>query len=731
MIRKTLRTKSASSRVSSAVLLSAFLLATGMSTWMHMAQAAIVNPVATAKVSFTFDDGYTSALTQAAPTLQKYGYTGTNYVITSCVGMTTAPNTCKANTDASYMSWTQLTQLKNSYGWEIGSHTVTHPYLATSDPTDQPLPISLDQARQEIVQSKADLAAHGIAATSMAPPYGDYNMPVLAEIAKVYGTMRGFQDTGYNSWPYNEYLIRDQHVEGTTTVDTVKSYIDTAIANKQWLVLTFHDIKTNPSNNNLDYEYSTANLDAIAAYVKSKNLPVVNVSNGAVSGTGSLVPNGTFANGLSGGWTTDDPANIVANNANNGSYPEAVNAIKLNATTRNTHLFSPTVSVDNTNSYVIKSYLNITALSSGGISYYIDEYDGLGNWISGQYKTSENTAFTENINVPYKPSSSTVRGARFQVIVGANSGITAFVDNFEWLAQNDTAANPGGQISQVNNVATGKTFTSTVGESVLESGHPLSYINDQNENTRWISLPQDNAVVSVDLGSSYALNKVSILWAGDTTKSYTIQTSTNATAWTTVATASTNNTSPQLINHTIAATGRYLRIVGGTRWNTTYGNSIWEIGIYGTPSNMLNGTFDGGFTAGGWTTDNATAFKADAGSHGSPANIVNSAMMTSVATNTHLFSPKLAVKSGTTYSLAAYVNVLTRTNGEVGFYIDEYDASGNWISGQYKGGVRATGISNASFSYVPSSTNVAKASLQVILAGNSGITGYIDDIRWN
>ncbi len=95
------------------------------------ANAAVDNPAPGPLVSFTFDDGALSALTQAAPTLQKHGLTGTNYVTTDCVGMTTVPNTCRANTDVPYMTWDQILQLQNTYGWEIGSHTVTHQCLVS------------------------------------------------------------------------------------------------------------------------------------------------------------------------------------------------------------------------------------------------------------------------------------------------------------------------------------------------------------------------------------------------------------------------------------------------------------------------------------------------------------------------------------------------------------------------------------------------------------------------
>src|SRR6185295_12541648 len=145
---------------------------------------------------------------------------------------TTAPNTCHANTDALYMSWDQVNQLKNTYGWEIASHTATHPYLASSDASDgQPNVLTQAQVAQELTQSKTDLAAHGINATDMATPYGDYNMSVLAEIAKNFATQRGFADIGYNAWPNSDYLIREQQVQGNISVATVKGYIDSAMAN--------------------------------------------------------------------------------------------------------------------------------------------------------------------------------------------------------------------------------------------------------------------------------------------------------------------------------------------------------------------------------------------------------------------------------------------------------------------------------------------------------------------
>ncbi|MBX4197357.1 polysaccharide deacetylase family protein [Candidatus Saccharibacteria bacterium] len=561
---------------------------------MPLQSLAASAPINTgAKVSFTFDDSLASAYTQAAPTLAKYGFTGTNYAISGCVGMTTAPNTCHANNDAVYMSWDQLTALQNTYGWEIGAHTVSHPYLASHDATDgQPKNLTAAQVTAELTNSKSALASHGINATDFASPYGDYNQAVLAQIAKLYASHRGFADTGYNAAPYNNYIIRDQQVQAGVSVATVKGYVDQAIANKQWLVLTFHDIKTNASTNPDDYEYKTADLDAIAAYVKSKSVPVVHVSDGLINGT-NLLTNPSFESGLT-GWTTDAASNVVLNTANNGSYPNSTNSVAITASTKNVHLFSPKVTVDPNSTYILQSFLNLTKINAGfAMGYFIDEYDANGNWISGQYKQNVNFPWPQTAGFEYKPTSASVANARLQVIAPANSGIVAYVDNFQWINENATTVTP--PPAQTNLVA--------------------------------------------------------------------------------------------------------------------------------------NGTFDAGIS-GGWTTNAPANIVADAANNGSPANPINSVRMTATTANRHLFSPKVTLVSGKTYNVSTYVNIKQLTSGEIGFYMDEYDANGNWISGKYITGARAVGANTVSFNYTPTSTNVKSASLQIILVGNSGIVAYIDNVVW-
>ncbi|HVA11553.1 MAG TPA: hypothetical protein VNG32_05330, partial [Candidatus Dormibacteraeota bacterium] len=153
------------------------------------------------------------------------------------------------------------------------------------------------------------------------------------------------------------------------------------------------------------------------------------------------------------------------------------------------------------------------------------------------------------------------------------------------------------------------------------------------------------------------------------------------------------------------------------------------------PTDLVpNGTFGAGIGA-GWTTDDPTHIQADSANNGSPANPVNSISLQSGATssNGHLFAPKVSVSSTSSYSISSWLNlkqINTTPGGEVGFYIDEYNSSGQWISGQYKGGIHTLGAGYTGFSYTPSSANVTQASLQVIVVGNAGIQAYLDNVMW-
>lgn len=449
-----------------AAFASAAILALGIVFPIIPIKAHAASLTVAPRVSFTFDDGLLSSYTQAAPTLAKYGFKGVLYTTSTCIG---SVNTCPAEPTHQYMGWNEVNSLKNTYGWEIAAHTATHPLLASSDPDSQPNVLTTAQVAKELTDSRATIKANtGSDAMNFASPYGDWTPPVLANIAKYQASHRGFADSidqngdgtidHANVFPYSDYLLYDLQVQAGVPVATVKSYIDKSIAANHWLILTFHDIQPVASTDPEQYQYNTADLDAIAAYVKSKNAQVVTIEEGLVTNAGNMLPGASFDTPLStntadmNSWSTDTPSNIKQDTANNGNYPSPANSVSLTGTTKNIHLFSPRVAVNPAKSYIIKNYLSVSAVTVAAgheIAFYVEEYDAAGNLLTPlQYKKSETSVWTEYLNYEYKPSSATVASVRMQIVVTANSGIKAYLDNIQLFANDgSTTTTPGGVIT--------------------------------------------------------------------------------------------------------------------------------------------------------------------------------------------------------------------------------------------------------------------------------------------
>jgi peptidoglycan/xylan/chitin deacetylase (PgdA/CDA1 family) len=78
----------------------------------------IGQPLPAKPVILTFDDGFEDQYTNAYPLLEKYGFVGTFFIITSFAD----------EGRPEYMSWSEI-EFLHAQGMEIGSHSYTHPSL--------------------------------------------------------------------------------------------------------------------------------------------------------------------------------------------------------------------------------------------------------------------------------------------------------------------------------------------------------------------------------------------------------------------------------------------------------------------------------------------------------------------------------------------------------------------------------------------------------------------------
>ena len=143
---------------------------------------AVTAPPAAKTLAVTFDDAFSSVLERGAPVMTELGVPGTLYVPTdfpdrkptlSWPGIEQWVGTAYHD-ELRVLSWAELRRLADA-GWEIGSHSSSHPRLTALDDAN------LDE---ELRESRRACAAHiGQACTSVAYPYGDVDSRVVAAAA--------------------------------------------------------------------------------------------------------------------------------------------------------------------------------------------------------------------------------------------------------------------------------------------------------------------------------------------------------------------------------------------------------------------------------------------------------------------------------------------------------------------------------------------------------------------
>lgn len=151
----------------------------------------------------TFDDAHASVLERAFPTLATLGVPATVFAVTSFAedgrplewpellesGVSGDP-AARAS-----LAWPELRRLAEA-GWEIGSHTCTHPRLTRLD----------DESLEHELRASREACARGVGQTcrSIAYPYGDLDARVLEAAARAgyeAGCSLSVSTSGALAWP--------------------------------------------------------------------------------------------------------------------------------------------------------------------------------------------------------------------------------------------------------------------------------------------------------------------------------------------------------------------------------------------------------------------------------------------------------------------------------------------------------------------------------------------------
>ncbi len=180
-------------------------------------------------LSIVFDDGSEDVYDIAYPIMSRYGFVGTNYIISDQIG------------HPGKMTLANLHELESA-GWETGGHSETHQDLTTLSDAD------LDT---EVADNDQWLIDNGLTNAVFAYPFNEFNMDVINKVSDYFSAARGGEAVYYHNGisnaltrinPYNlKYELVSPMVTSAGIV-SAENKVTTTVANNMWLILHFHTI---------------------------------------------------------------------------------------------------------------------------------------------------------------------------------------------------------------------------------------------------------------------------------------------------------------------------------------------------------------------------------------------------------------------------------------------------------------------------------------------------------
>ena len=252
----------------------------------------------------------------------------------------------------------------------------------------------------------------------------------------------------------------------------------------------------------------------------------------------------------------------TASSLENSTFP-ASNAVDGNTGTRWSSAFSDPqwIRIDLGQTYSI-NHVTLNWEAAYGKAYQIQVSNDASSWTTIYSTTTGNGAIDDLTGL-----SGTGRYIR---MYGTQRATAYGYSLFEFQVYGTPSSGGGTLLSQ------GHPATAS---SLENASFPASNAVDGNTGTRWSSAFSDPQWIYVDLGATHTISKVVLNWEAAYGKAYQIQTSNDATNWTTIYSTTTGTGGVQTLN--VSGSGRYVRMYG-TQRATQYGYSLWEFQVYGT-----------------------------------------------------------------------------------------------------------------------------------------------------
>jgi len=359
-------------------------------------------------VTFTFDDAGAGIYGRAAPVLAAAGIQATYFSTSSYVD----------SPDTASMTWKQVVDLQESFGWEIGNHTRTHARL--TDLTDR-------EIVDEIQSSQRALRRAGIRPLSFSYPFGEIDDRVVDVVSDVFPVGRAAWG-GMESGTLDSYRVGVERPRPKHRAARVIRFIKEAVRRDQWLVLNFHDIVEGQAG---AFEYPVKELRRIVEYVAKRRIATATVAEALALESPNLVPDGDFdarSGPLPKGWLQEGKG-IKAHRRNRGAYPSPRTSIRIVGGEQQRTILSPNVVIESDAWYALSWFSRIDNYVSGGHGFWLKEIDANGRLVSGQFVGGRRNQSIGGHVFLYRPSSASVRKVQLAAYANAGSQLDLYIDS--------------------------------------------------------------------------------------------------------------------------------------------------------------------------------------------------------------------------------------------------------------------------------------------------------------
>ncbi len=147
-------------------------------------------------------------------------------------------------------------------------------------------------------------------------------------------------------------------------------------------------------------------------------------------------------------------------------------------------------------------------------------------------------------------------------------------------------------------------------------------------------------------------------------------------------------------------------------------------------NSVKNGNFDkvAGDWVVNWTRNNPSNIVVDNSGKGAYPSVNSSVYFKGSSQKDIIRSDQIRVWSSNTYLFSMFVRMENYKKGGLAVWVNEYDAAGRWVSGQWLGGIYKNYIGKKVYVYRPTSYRVARIQIAIYTNANSDLDAYVDSV---